>query len=82
METNTDNKVKNNFLECPYCVCYFVSQSDLQSHLDAFGTNKYEHIQKLDEAHKSVDRSYVKRSLSKDPKDRTAKKPKSHYYQY
>ena len=82
MESDKDKKDENNFLECPYCTCNFVSQFDLQSHLEAFGTNKYEHIQKLDEAHKSVDRSYVKRSLSKDPKDRTAKRPKSRYYQY
>ena len=82
MESDKDKKDENNFLECPYCTCNFVSQFDLQSHLEAFGSNKYEHIQKLDEAHKSVDRSYVKRSLSKDPKDRTAKRPKSRYYQY
>lgn len=80
---NNDKKItKNNFLECPYCTCYFVSQFDLQSHLDAFGTNTYEHIQKLDEAHKSVDRSYVKRSLSKDSKNRPAKRSKSRFYQY
>ena len=82
MESDKDKKDENNFLECPYCTCNFVSQFDLQSHLEAFGSNKYEHITQLDNAHKSVDRTYGKGSLSKGSKNVSRSKPKSRYYQY
>jgi hypothetical protein len=71
-----------NFIECPYCECKFSSQIDLESHLEAFGTNKFEHIRKLDDEHKKVDRTYVKGSLSKGSRSSSISNRKSRFYRY
>ena len=81
LDSSKENIFENNFIECPYCDCKFGSQIDLESHLEVFGINKYEHIQKLDNAHKSVDRTYVRGSLSKDSK-KASKPDKSRFYRY
>jgi len=60
----------------------FCTQVDLESHLDAFGSNKYEHNRYLDEKHKKVDRTYMKRSLSKGSKSESSNNRKSGFYRY
>ena len=82
LESSNEDIFESNFFECPYCACVFVSQVDLESHLETFGFNKYEHNRKLDETHRSVDRTYVKRSLSKDSKTESRSNRKSRFYQY
>ena len=82
LENSKEDIFENNFFECPNCACVFVSQIDRENHLKAFGTNKFEHMQKLDDAHKSVDRTYVKRSLAKGSKNESSSNKKSSFYQY
>ncbi len=82
LESSKEDIFENNFFECPTCACVFVSQIDLDGHLEEFGSNKYEHMQKLDDAHKKVDRTYVKRSLSKGSKTESSSNRKSRFYQY
>lgn len=82
LESSKGDIFENNFVECPYCVCVFFNQIDLRSHLEVFGSNKYEHNRKLDEEHRKVDRTYVKRSLSKNSKIESSSNRKSRFYQY
>lgn len=73
MSSENSNSVShNNMIECPYCICLFVSQFDLESHLKEYGTNKSEHLRALNTAHKLLDRSF-RGSMSKGSK--TSMKP-------
>lgn len=82
MENTKEDIFENNFFECPNCACVFVSQIDRENHLEKFGTNKYEHIQKLYDAHKKVDRTYLKRSLAKGSKNESSSNRKPRFYKY
>jgi hypothetical protein len=37
--------------ECPYCICRFESEKDLQNHLLAFPGNRSEHLSAMRRAH-------------------------------
>lgn len=67
-------------IECPYCICIFSSDYDLNSHLKEFGSNRIEHLQLLDKDHKSVDSTYARGSLSKGSKKTYERK--SQFYRY
>ena len=64
----TEDIVNLGMIECPYCMCIFTSQENLDSHLDPFGTYKSEHLRLLDKDHKSVDSTYSRGMLSKGSK--------------
>lgn len=41
---NEDNAVQNQHFKCPFCPCIFLTQADLQKHLDCMGDRKEEHL--------------------------------------
>ena len=65
---SSDSNEVEGMIECPYCMCIFASDFDLNCHLKAFGSKRAEHLFLLDKAHKSVDSTYARGSLSKGSK--------------
>ena len=39
----TENTNANKYYKCPHCACIFLTQADLQKHVNCFGGNKVEH---------------------------------------
>ena len=77
---NSDDVLSNGLIECPYCICLFVSRFDLELHLKAFGTNKSEHVRALNNAHKLGDPSF-RGSMAKGS-NRAVKSDKSRFKRY
>jgi len=50
--------IDDNLFHCPFCVCRFATKRDLDIHLQAYGTNKTEHVRQLDRAHRGADSSF------------------------
>ena len=44
MAENSDNVNLKHFLKCPFCPCVFLTQADLQRHLECMGDQKDEHL--------------------------------------
>ena len=80
LSENSDNVLHNDLIECPYCICLFVSHFDLEIHLKEYGTNKSEHVRALNNAHKLIDRSF-RGSMSKGS-NTTMKTDKSRFKPY
>ena len=77
---NSDDVLSNGLIECPYCICLFVSRFDLEFHLKAFGTNKSEHVRALNKAHKLLDRFF--RGTMAKGSNKDLKSDKSRFKRY
>ena len=58
LERENTEKINENLFECPFCSCTFATKIDLNSNLQAWGSDKREHVRQLDEAHREIDRSF------------------------
>ena len=59
LERKNKEIIDDSFFLCPFCICRFATKHDLVIHLQAYGTNKWEHVRQLDKAHRGVDRSFT-----------------------
>jgi len=41
--------------KCPFCPCYFETDSDYNKHMEAFGWKKEEHLRKFYEVHRRME---------------------------
>jgi uncharacterized C2H2 Zn-finger protein len=46
------------FIKCPHCSCLFLTQTDLQKHIAAFGTAKEQHAQNYNKTHGRLEHGY------------------------
>jgi uncharacterized C2H2 Zn-finger protein len=42
-------------LKCPFCPCIFLTQADLQRHLDCFGSGKQDHEERYRKTHARIE---------------------------
>ena len=59
LERKNEEIIDDSFFHCPFCICRFATKRDIAIHLQAYGTNKWEHVRQLDRAHRGVDRSFT-----------------------
>ena len=46
-----DKMTEKTLYKCPHCACIFLTDTDLQKHIAAFGTTKDQHEQKYKKTH-------------------------------
>ena len=52
----TESDDIGKFLRCPYCPCIFITEADLQKHMDCMGQNREEHIDCYGRTHARIER--------------------------
>jgi len=55
MTQETNN---NKLFKCPHCACIFLTQKDLEKHLNAFGNNKEQHEFSYKKTHGRLEHGY------------------------
>jgi len=55
MEIPENNDV---YLKCPYCTCIFFTQTDLDTHLKAFGNDPTQHAKDYKEINAKIEFGY------------------------
>ena len=53
-EENNNNKL----YKCPHCACIFLTQADLQKHMNCFGSVKSEHQSYYQRTHGRIEHGY------------------------
>ena len=53
-----EEKNSNHQYKCPHCACIFLTQADLQRHMDRFGDGKEEHEFSYRKTHGRIEHGY------------------------
>ena len=54
----TEEKNNNKCYKCAYCACIFLTQADLQKHMNCFGNDKAEHASCYQRTHGRIEHGY------------------------
>jgi Zn-finger nucleic acid-binding protein len=53
-----EEKNDNKCYKCPHCACVFLTQADLQKHMNCFGADKTEHASYYQRTHGRIEHGY------------------------